>query len=412
MTSLYQQNHSDPIQEPIAIGVEPGSALDSRDREIYALRQQLQALKSLYNKGATVPAEAELSLPVGKPYFGEAPANLDVIRQRNDKMMAVLAERERQMKELHAEFKEYKTSSFNELNREKIAKQTAKDEIVALHGQVEFLKRKYLEGQSQVLDFKRDLENKELECQTLLKESSDAAEVNGHCFALKNELELSKAETKHLAEQFESTSKRLHLAEQRSAENASSFAEALHSIGVLEERLQAANDFADELSQEKAMMQERAFTANSEKEDAEARLKIAHFHLAKKVKETTLLEDQAADLQRQVNETKEDLSEARSQLSAFYLSQENARLEEAKNHQALIASIQNAEMDAKGWKEKYFMGMEKLRQQEQRLSELTLLEEKLLKMKSLWSGFGNFFDDPSSGMPHPPVFERPEGDHQ
>lgn len=150
MTSLFQQDTPPSLHQPEASLDDSRAALESRDNEILALKQELQALKSLQAKGPSAQIETDQS----KLYFGEVPLGVDLIKQRNDRMMGVLAVRERQMKELHAEYKEHKVTSAKELQKERQANQALKDEIAALHGQLQFLKQKYIEGQKRIAELK------------------------------------------------------------------------------------------------------------------------------------------------------------------------------------------------------------------------------------------------------------------
>ena len=171
MTSLFHQNNPASLQPPDTIADEQRTVLEGREREIAALKQQLHDLKASQGKGDPFPIDPLRA----KPYFGEAPLGADHFRQRNDRMMAVLADRERQMKELQVEYKELKLVSAKELQKEKQANQAMKDEIAALHGQLEFLKKKYLEGQKRIAELSGALSVKPASGQQERKDPEDRA---------------------------------------------------------------------------------------------------------------------------------------------------------------------------------------------------------------------------------------------
>jgi hypothetical protein len=236
---------------------------------------------------------------------------IDPLKLRNDKMMAVLAERERQMKGLQAEYKEYKATSSADLNKEKLAKQSLKEELAALHGQLETLKARLIEGQRNAESVKLELEEK----------------------------------NKSLEKQVES------------------------------------------LSIDKAFAQEKTFHLQGEKEDAEARLKLAHFHMAKKVKETAELEESIVSYQSKIEELTYDLALSQKMFDDYKQAHENRVRDEELNVHALKVALEQAQQEAKQWEEKYFIGLDKWRGQERRIAELVVMEEKMLKMKSLINSF-------------------------
>ena len=90
MTSLFKLNQLSAQQETAIPKEGQKSALENRDREIYALRQQLQTLKMLYKnaKNDVFPQKT-----ISKPH-----SESDYSKQRVEKLMAVLAEREKQMR--------------------------------------------------------------------------------------------------------------------------------------------------------------------------------------------------------------------------------------------------------------------------------------------------------------------------
>lgn len=382
MTSLSDHDRSS-VQDPIAVSPENlFHALENRDREIYALRQQLQALKAHINK---LPSDAESGK--SSPADVTAASLIDPLKLRNDKMMAVLAERERQMKGLQAEYKEYKATSIADLNKEKLAKQSLADELVALHGQLETLKGRFIEGQrnndsvrKELVFVRTELESVRVEKQALLSEASRSAtlqkqleEMQGHAQKLEQMLNASK-ESVQKAEM-----EREHALRDRDA--------GLARAEGLEEKNKSLEKRVESLSIDKAFAQEKTFHLQGEKEDAEARLKLAHFHMAKKVKETAELEASLVSYQSKIEELTYDLTLSQKMFDDYRQAHEKNMRDEELNVQALKLALEQAQLDAKQWEEKYFISLDKWRGQERRIEELVVMEEKMMKMKSLINSF-------------------------
>jgi len=135
MSSLFKLNQLSIPQEAALLKEGQKTALENRDREIYALRQQLQTLKTLY-KNAKIQTTPQKN-PVETISGNEHP------RQIHEKMNAVLGEIEK-LRAQHDEAEQRQAFVFKEYCKEKQARQAAFDEIKALHGQVEFLKTKLI----------------------------------------------------------------------------------------------------------------------------------------------------------------------------------------------------------------------------------------------------------------------------
>lgn len=141
MSSLFKLNQLSARKESAGIKEDLGIPLDEKDREIYALRQQLQTLKTLYKNT--------------KSQTASSPKNIDEIssestysKQRIEKLMAALAEREKQKRVLQQESKQQIAQAIDEWQKEKQAKQMALDEVAALRSQLEFLKSKVVSSQN------------------------------------------------------------------------------------------------------------------------------------------------------------------------------------------------------------------------------------------------------------------------
>lgn len=139
MSSLFKLNQLSTQQEVSPVFEEPKSVLESQDKEIYALRQQLQTLKALYKHAKAEPSKKN---PV------DSSTDYEYSKRRIEKLMAVLADREKQMRVLQVEAKQQYFHAIEECQKEKQAKLAALEEISALHGQLDFLKNQVISSQN------------------------------------------------------------------------------------------------------------------------------------------------------------------------------------------------------------------------------------------------------------------------
>ncbi|HEV8051859.1 MAG TPA: hypothetical protein VGP47_05135 [Parachlamydiaceae bacterium] len=163
MSSLFKLNQLSTRYETPPIKGVSLVALENQDKEIYALRQQLQTMKTLYKNTKVQKTD----IPKSKNNTSNIPVSeSEYSKQRVEKLMAVLAEREKQMRLQQQEANQQHAKTVGEWEKEKEAKQNALCEIAALHGQVEFLKTKVIANQS-LINIQKDQ----------LKESESLAEA-------------------------------------------------------------------------------------------------------------------------------------------------------------------------------------------------------------------------------------------
>ena len=162
MSSLFKLNQLSTRYETPPIKGVSLAVVENQDKEIYALRQQLQTLKTLYKNTKVQKA----NLPHTRKSTAITPTNeSEYSKQRVEKLMAVLAEREKQMRLQQQEANQQHAVAIAEWQKEKEAKQNALCEIAALHGQVEFLKSKVIANQNLINIQKDKLNEAECLCQ-------------------------------------------------------------------------------------------------------------------------------------------------------------------------------------------------------------------------------------------------------
>lgn len=144
---------------------------------------------------------------------------------------------------------------------------------------------------------------------------------------------------------------------------------------------------------EKQHAQEDAAKAKTAQDDAEGRLKFAHYHLAKKVKETTELTDKVHALENQLRDHDNTLK---------HLTEQNASLQEqltASYKQEKELSIQMeekvraTESKVEGWETRYAQLQKRWEEDEAKIKELTKVADRYHQMHSLWNNLNEFFTD-------------------
>lgn len=148
--------------------------------------------------------------------------------------------------------------------------------------------------------------------------------------------------------------------------------------------------------QEKELLQQAIFEHKNKHEELDSSLKTAQQHLAKKVREVTILNEEKATLQQSLNEAKSALENAHFKL----LESQNLLEIEYRNqkllHDQYQSSLKSLELHALKWEEKYFDVQQKRREAEERLCEFQLFEEKYQKMNKILNHLSNLLSIPFS----------------
>jgi chromosome segregation ATPase len=380
MSSLYQSNQN----EAPVIREEMTAALENRDREIYALRQQLQALKTLY-KNLKIQAESTPLI--------QGSHHSEYSKQRIEKLMAALAERERQMRLMQQEFRQQLMGVDEECQKERLAKQHALNEVSALHGQLESLKEKINSNQTVIKSQQNQIQSLHHENALAASQLQMAAVVAMDKDILQNEYEKLKAILLNADRKIESALLDICEHETKLFENETKLQSSTQTIELLEKSLLDAEMQLQSLQQEKIVHQENASKALASQEDAEAQLKVAHHHLAKKVKEATTLTDRNRDLEIQIDNLVKDICSVQRNHSDLLYHFDERMDEEGRRQEHLKNTLNETESLAGAWERKYFEIYDQYQETDQKLKEFEKIQEKITHMKSMWMGFGEFFGE-------------------
>lgn len=174
----------------------------------------------------------------------------------------------------------------------------------------------------------------------------------------------------------------------KEVENCQKEIEAKESIlAILKQEL-------EQLAADNTGYKERLDLLETNKEESEAALRMAQQHLAKKVRETTVmaeeneeLKQQNRDLQNELDFTKLKVVEYQNTLEQEYQNQK--RLQEQYQE-----GLKSFEMHTLKWEEKYFAMQQKWQEAESRLREFKNFEEKYQKMHSILNHLSNLLGKP------------------
>jgi chromosome segregation ATPase len=345
----------------------------------------------------------EKQLHLLKQQLAEAQNENGRNRQRLEKLGQVVLEREKKISELQRY--EYSFRKINEQRhavdvsgdayreqlrelqgeKERLGKELedSHQHTVQLDRVIRFLRERQEEAQLEINQFHEEL-NK---AQVLIAELTEKSQ-----FAGRNQQELEDKiiqerlvkeealeEVKTLYSQFEVLKKMLTEAK-------------LKSENIQAER----NDI--EASQEK-LKQEEINKALASLSETESHLKIAQQHLAKKVKETSDLQDKVHSQNLLIQEIQSNLDQSRTRISEHQHSFEVQLQQEKRLQEQLCESARTTESLVSKWEEKYFNIYEKWKDNEMHLKEMKKIEAKHAQLQVLLANIGGFFETPMGYSP-------------
>jgi chromosome segregation ATPase len=299
--------------------------------EIQSLKQQLQKMKELLRA----------SQPTHIPSRPHESVETERYKIHIEKLISLVIDREKKIESLQQEKNVLDVANErikDALNKEIESKKAAIEEVKALHAQFGLLKKIAAEAKGQIKEHENEKAKWQGERETLVQQL-DAATQGFHEKAnLQQDYELLKEKNQELASQIEravSSIKESDRLLQAKEERLISMQEALMHA---EKRLQEVVD-------EKYQLQDRLLRVQNSQEDAEARLKAAQYHLAKKVKETTELNDKLQSQEIYLREAYADLTAFQSKaqdLQVILDEKEKEKLRLEKQLQEAALSSQNS----------------------------------------------------------------------
>jgi len=163
-----------------------------------------------------------------------------------------------------------------------------------------------------------------------------------------------------------------------------------NEINLLNERSKAASHQLKDKDSEILKLQSNISDLESSLADArslnsekEAAIKIAQQHLAKRVREATLLNQQNESHQAEINEYKREIASLHAKVKESEDALEEAAKKEKHLEKQLDDHTKNSESLNSNWETKLFQIQDKLHEAEARIRELKAIEEKQQQMQSL-----------------------------
>lgn len=376
------------------------------------LRQQLLAVQEQVQRqrllGGQVLEDQVSSL---KRQLAESQVDNGRYRQRLEKLSQVVLERERKIVELQ----QYE-SNFRKIGEQRLASdalgERQAEHIRALQKQKEQLNKELEESQQHAQQLERVIR--------FLRERQEEAQLETNQF--RDEFQKSQVHMNEQTEVLKAAEKRsqeleLALEQEKGARNDVSeelqtlysqfetlkkmLAEANEKLSLKSNQEAEKNEIISTLTSERArletalnQMTDSFQSAQSAFDEVEARLKMAQQHLAKKVKETSDLNDRIhsqdlilQDLQNQLNLSRARIAEQQQIMETQF--QQEKRLQDQ-----LIEASKSAESIVTKWEEKYFKVYEKWQDNELKLKDLKKVEEKFVQMQNILSNIGGLFGPP------------------
>ena len=193
---------------------------------------------------------------------------------------------------------------------------------------------------------------------------------------LEDKYEELKEEWQSLVEKYEEASEMRHLAEQE-AHRVKKTADAMRAS--LEEQTSRLAD----REEERQHLESSLKTQEKLVLEMDAQLKLAQQHLAKKLKETTLLSEQLEQKNISLTHLQEDFDSIRQQVWQLQIALEQVQLQEKRAQELLQDSAKTHEVQLARWEEKYFQMCEKWQESEANLRELKKFEEKYRQTQAM-----------------------------
>ncbi len=382
--------------------------LDALRKQIIALRElskQLDAEEVVFSPELEASRQRIEQLERVIPYLRERnnEANLETEQLRdelsesrhlNEKLSSILQEKETSINlQLEQHIRNLNTECA-ELMKEKV---NLEHQILNLHTHINHQSKYLIELKIKLQD--QLLSNKANETLLLEKERS-LIEKENQSSELKlqiKRLENVEQEKKSLQERYESLQeewKKISLLFEKAQEVRIKTESQLNEMErTLREQLSLFNEKVDQysiLQQEKERVEAEFHSLKTQREEAESCLKIAQQHLAKKVKEATLLTEKIEQMQFQLNDNLHKIESYKSQTLQLQATVDQRQGNESRLQDQLKDTVKNFELQNVKWEEKYYKVHDRWQECENRISQLQKVEEKHYQMQNILSNLGSF----------------------
>ena len=181
-------------------------------------------------------------------------------------------------------------------------------------------------------------------------------------------------------------------------------AEMVHEQEVLYKKLDDYNKLLTKFEKEQASLQNALKNTKLQCEERDAEIRKAQQHLAKKVKETTILRDLADRQKIQVMELQSGVEKQKNEIERLQNSLNLQRLHEEKLQALSKERAQTAESLTKEWQEKYLALQQDWQEKKGQLIELHKMRKTYDQMASTFSSLKNILGNSLDPAPEEPDY--------
>jgi len=168
------------------------------------------------------------------------------------------------------------------------------------------------------------------------------------------------------------------------------------SPSLLAEVVQEEVQFLHEQLHNFEGVHETFLRAKLAQEETEAHLKIAHQHLARKVKEAAELTDKVKGLESKIEEMNSSLKASEDAMIEMQHLLESRQKESQQQQQLWKDSLNHAENASSKWQEKYSELHRNCQEMERQMMAMKKNEDKYHRLQELWLNFNKVFEEGSS----------------
>lgn len=159
--------------------------------------------------------------------------------------------------------------------------------------------------------------------------------------------------------------------------------------------------------QEKHTLEEELNKTRRRADDNEAKAQMAHQHLAKKVKETTVMSEKIEEQKHQLLDLQKNIAQTQQRATELQQSLEVHLTEKQKIEEKLQATIVEIEDQTRKWEEKYFHMCQQWERTEAQNNDLRKQKEKLDQLESILSNIGTVMKHSAVATPSQPTESIP-----
>lgn len=245
-----------------------------------------------------------------------------------------------------------------------------------------------IEKQKKALE--ASLQCKEIELSTSQEHFQDSQKRIQHLTGLLSEKEFIQDKYEELKDECKRLDGRLEEEIEMRTKSESFLAEIEAIAANQETQLQELMQQLQNLQDEKHHIEEERDQIKALLEECENQLRVAQQHLAKKMKESALLNEKLSEQQNYSFDNQNLVEQQKIELVQLRANIEFYQKQEKRLHDQLNEAFKGNEAQASKWEEKYFAMHEKWQESENRNRELKKFEEKHLQMQSLLTNLGSF----------------------